>query len=496
MAIKSGDKVYVAPSGVQKEELIIDDIFTLNASNMELIDAPKTPNLKQSACTPLWFEVFKLRPDARAVIHTHSMNAQLCTLLNGDEDKEFRMTHFEMLKGIQGHGYEDNLVVPIIDNRPTEDLLAQQLGEAIKKYPKTNAVLVRRHGLYVWGDSWANAKIHAECYDYLFESAVKVRQMQIDHTAKPLSGTYNVSVSSAKTTDGSQTTVKVCLFDIEGTTTPITFVKDVLFPYATNHVQSHLTSTWESPVTQADVAALLEQSMLDQKSGDNDPIMIGTQAVTSLTEGVEKFELIEALTTYVVKCIALDRKIGALKQLQGHIWRAGYESGDLKAQIYEDVPNLFAEMKKLDIRCAIYSSGSREAQHLLFKYSDRGDLRKYITSYYDTSSGGKREQKSYENVGLALGVDTLSEVLFVTDVHAEAVAAAAAGMQVVISIRPGNAPLPADNQFRIISSFDELMATLGAAPNSLTSVDHDERARKKLKVASPHIIPSSVVHWS
>ena len=87
MAIKSGDKVYVAPSGVQKEELIIDDIFTLNASNMELIDAPKTPNLKQSACTPLWFEVFKLRPDARAVIHTHSMNAQLCTLLNGDEDK-------------------------------------------------------------------------------------------------------------------------------------------------------------------------------------------------------------------------------------------------------------------------------------------------------------------------------------------------------------------------------------------------------------------------
>ena len=194
MSIKIGDKVYVAPSGVQKEDLIIQDIFTLSADDKNIvIDHPQTPNLKQSACTPLWYEVFKHRPEAKSVIHTHSMNAQLVTLLNGDDCKEFVITHFEMLKGVGGHGYEDVLVVPIIDNRPTEDLLAEQLGEAVLKYPKANAVLVRRHGMYVWGNSWQEAKIHAESYDYLFETALKLRQLGIDYTAKPIASTYNVA---------------------------------------------------------------------------------------------------------------------------------------------------------------------------------------------------------------------------------------------------------------------------------------------------------------
>lgn len=199
MSIKVDDRVYVAPSGVQKEDLIVQDVFTLSAADKDImIEAPATPNLRQSACTPLWYEVFKHRPQARSVIHTHSMNAQMCTLLNGDEDKEFRITHFEMLKGVGGHGYEDELVVPIIDNRPTEDLLAEQLGEAVMNYPKANAVLVRRHGLYVWGDSWKEAKLHAESYDYLFETALKARTLGIDVTAKPTRGTYNVAPADKK----------------------------------------------------------------------------------------------------------------------------------------------------------------------------------------------------------------------------------------------------------------------------------------------------------
>ena len=194
MSIKVDDKVFVAPSGVQKEDLIVQDVFTLSASDKDvIIESPQTPNLKQSACTPLWYEVFKHRPEARSVIHTHSMNAQLATLLNGDDCKEFVITHFEMLKSVFGHGYEDTLIVPIIDNRPTEDLLAEQLGEAVKNYPKTHAVLVRRHGLYVWGDSWKQAKIHAEGYDYLFETALKARELGVDFTAKPTSSTYNVT---------------------------------------------------------------------------------------------------------------------------------------------------------------------------------------------------------------------------------------------------------------------------------------------------------------
>ena len=126
------------------------------------------------------------------------MNAQLVTLLNGDEAKEFKITHFEMLKGVMGHGYEDMLVVPIIDNRPTEDLLAEQLGEAVKLYPKTNAVLVRRHGLYVWGNSWQQAKIHAESYDYLFETALKARELGIDFSVKPAISSYDPRAKKRK----------------------------------------------------------------------------------------------------------------------------------------------------------------------------------------------------------------------------------------------------------------------------------------------------------
>lgn len=225
MSIKVEDKVFVAPSGVQKEDLIVQDVFTLSAEDKDvIIEPPQTSDLKQSAwyvyrsivhkcycscfklyflcSTPLWYEVFKHRPEARSVIHTHSMNAQLVTLLNGDEAKEFRITHFEMLKGVMGHGYEDMLVVPIIDNRPTEDLLAEQLGEAVKLYPKTHAVLVRRHGLYVWGNSWKQAKIHAESYDYLFETALKARELGIDFSAKPAISSYDPRTKKRKPDEG------------------------------------------------------------------------------------------------------------------------------------------------------------------------------------------------------------------------------------------------------------------------------------------------------
>ena len=474
MSIKVDDVVYVAPSGVQKEDLIVNDVFTLSASNKDIvIEPPSTPNLKQSACTPLWYEVFKHRPNARSVIHTHSMNAQLCTLLNGDKDKEFRITHFEMLKGVGFHGYEDELVVPIIDNRPTEDLLAEQLGEAVKKYPKTNAVLVRRHGLYVWGDSWSDAKIHAECYDYLFETALKAKSMGVDFTAVPTSGTYNVVASKRKRVDDvncgrdeaafsvakpstSKTNangaekIKVFLLDIEGTTTPISFVKDVLFPYASRNIQSYLENSWESSQTLEDRKALVEQSLKDRESKVEGAPLVDPEST--------KEELVQMLTEYVQWNITKDRKISALKQVQGHIWNQGYEAGDLKSLVYEDVARFFkTASKEDDVKLAIYSSGSRHAQNLLFKYSDQGDLRKYLSCYFDTAVGGKRESKSYTEIGLSLGVDNFAEIMFLTDVYEEAVAANSAGFNVLIVSRPGNAPLPAGNKFDTISSFEEIM---------------------------------------
>mmetsp|Transcript_67468 Transcript_67468/g.159111 ORF Transcript_67468/g.159111 Transcript_67468/m.159111 type:complete len:146 (-) Transcript_67468:30-467(-) len=119
------------------------------------------------------------------------MWAQLATMIQGETAPELRITHFEMLKGVGGHGYSDELVIPIIDNRPTEDQLAAQLDAAVKKYPKANAVLVRRHGVYVWGSSWQQAKTQCECFDYLFETAVRLHGMGVDFGAKPTVSTYH-----------------------------------------------------------------------------------------------------------------------------------------------------------------------------------------------------------------------------------------------------------------------------------------------------------------
>jgi methylthioribulose-1-phosphate dehydratase len=177
ISIREGDRVYMAPSGVQKERLRPEDLFELDAEGAVV----KAPAGQLSACAPLFFNAFRIR-DAGAVVHSHSVNALLATLISGDE---LRVTHLEMMKGIRGHGFHDELVVPIIENTAHEHELADSMAEAMEAYPKSFAVLVRRHGVYVWGADWVEAKRHAECYDYLFEAAVKMRQLGVDPAQKP-----------------------------------------------------------------------------------------------------------------------------------------------------------------------------------------------------------------------------------------------------------------------------------------------------------------------
>lgn len=183
ISIKQGGKVYMAPSGVQKERLSPEDLFVLDP-NGAVLEEPKNPAFRVSACEPLFFNAFRLR-DAGAVLHSHSVNALLATMLFEDT---FRVTHLEMMKGIRGTGYHDELVVPIIENTAHEADLADSMAEAIERYPSADAVLVRRHGVYVWGRDWVEAKTQAECYDYLFETAVKMRQLGLDPAARPTAG--------------------------------------------------------------------------------------------------------------------------------------------------------------------------------------------------------------------------------------------------------------------------------------------------------------------
>ncbi|HBQ19987.1 MAG: methylthioribulose 1-phosphate dehydratase [Sandaracinaceae bacterium] len=179
ISIRQGERVYMAPSGVQKERLKPEDLFVLDADG-EVLEAP-AGDAKVSACAPLFYNAFRLR-GAGAVLHSHSVNAMLATLISGDA---FRVTHLEMMKGITGVGYHDELVVPIIENTAHECDLADSMAAAIEAHPKSHAVLVRRHGVYVWGEDWVQAKTHAECYDYLFEAAVQMRKLGFDPNEGP-----------------------------------------------------------------------------------------------------------------------------------------------------------------------------------------------------------------------------------------------------------------------------------------------------------------------
>lgn len=165
----AGD-VYIAPSGVQKERIQPEDMFVYTMSGVEKGGPPPEKGYKASQCTPLFFAAYR-HCGAGAVIHTHSQHAVRATLIAKDPRK-FEITHQEMIKGIRRGTfgerlrYFDTLVVPIIDNTTHEADLTESLEQAIREYPESCAVLVRRHGVYVWGRDWVEAKTMCECYDY------------------------------------------------------------------------------------------------------------------------------------------------------------------------------------------------------------------------------------------------------------------------------------------------------------------------------------------
>ncbi|GAA5985022.1 hypothetical protein JCM5350_003317 [Sporobolomyces pararoseus] len=178
ISLRDGEKVYLAPSGVQKERIEPQDIFVLTLKDRSFLRWPVHKPLKQSQCTPLFYNAYELR-DCGACIHTHSQHAVMVTLLW--PGKEFRISHQEMIKGMRIGGmgtalsYLDELVIPIIENTPQEEDLANSMEQAMRDYPDAPAVLVRRHGTYSWGADWEKAKGQAECLDYLLEVAVKMK---------------------------------------------------------------------------------------------------------------------------------------------------------------------------------------------------------------------------------------------------------------------------------------------------------------------------------
>ncbi len=149
-----------------------------------------------------------------------------------------------------------------------------------------------------------------------------------------------------------------------------------------------------------------------------------------------------------------DRKTTALKSIQGRIWSNGYNSGDLHSQAFEDVPRAFARWQQQGKAICIYSSGSMLAQKLLFAHTEAGDLTPFISSFFDTTIGAKREIESYRRIASELKVPP-REIVFVSDVTAELDAAADAGFETLLCVRPGNHSQAA-NAHAVIQTFDQI----------------------------------------
>ncbi|KAG1049818.1 hypothetical protein G6F43_007872 [Rhizopus delemar] len=238
--------------------------------------------------------------------------------------------------------------------------------------------------------------------------------------------------------------------DIEGTITPITFVKETLFPYVVSGCKAFLDRTWDLPELKSYIELLREQAEKDVKDNLPEAVLIPTESEGSAEE--IKSSIIKNIEWQV----KADRKIGALKAFQGYMWKEGYESGELRGVIYDDVVPKFDQWISQGKKIYIYSSGSVPAQKLLVSFSTKGDLTNYFSGYFDTTIGLKVQTESYEAIAKEINKSSHS-ILFVSDNIKEIVAAHQAGYQVVISDRPGNAPLDAESeQFKIITSFDQI----------------------------------------
>jgi enolase-phosphatase E1 len=224
------------------------------------------------------------------------------------------------------------------------------------------------------------------------------------------------------------------LLDIEGTTTPIAFVHDVLFSYARDHVRQFLKANAEQEEVQADIALLRAEHADDVNQGRNPPPLVAD---------------------YVEWLIALDRKSTGLKSLQGKIWRQGYVEGSLQSQVFADVAPALKRWHARGLSINIYSSGSVLAQKLLFAHTEAGDLTPFIDNYFDTHVGKKGETGSYRRIAEKMCL-SVGEILFISDVIEELDAAHAAGMKALLSIREGNAPQDNAKRYPQILGFDQI----------------------------------------
>lgn len=230
--------------------------------------------------------------------------------------------------------------------------------------------------------------------------------------------------------------VRAVLLDIEGTVCQISFVKDVLFPYALTALESKLPALWACPSFQPYLEAFPATTRTDQST----------------------------FLEHIRSLISNDIKDSNLKNLQGYLWLSGYESGSIRCPLFPDVAPMLQKWHDAGLFIFIYSSGSVAAQKLLFQYTqDNADLRSLITGYFDTvNAGPKTLSTSYTHLIAKCNIDELKkdahQWLFFSDRIEEVNAAVTAGMKVMVVSREGNAPISSTDRIhhQVIERFDQV----------------------------------------
>lgn len=223
--------------------------------------------------------------------------------------------------------------------------------------------------------------------------------------------------------------IRAILTDIEGTTSSISFVKDVLFPFARRRLPAFVETHADRPEVQHWLHEAAKEAAIIY---------------------AEREEIVELLQRWIDE----DRKATPLKALQGMIWEDGYRDGDFRAHIYADVAPKLREWKKQGLDLYIYSSGSVAAQKLFFGHSEAGDLTPLLSGYFDTETGPKREAESYRRIASAVGKPA-DEILFLSDIAEELDAARAAGMRTTQLARPP-AACPAGGVHPCVGDFNPI----------------------------------------
>jgi len=220
--------------------------------------------------------------------------------------------------------------------------------------------------------------------------------------------------------------IKAIVTDIEGTTTSLDFVKEVLFPYARKNMANFITQNADN----SSVMPLIDE--VRQQAG---------------------VETLDEVITRLITWIDQDKKVTVLKSLQGLLWEAGYKRGDFKGHIYADAHQQLMHWHEQGIKLYVYSSGSVYAQKLLFGHTEYGDLNHLFSGYFDTNIGGKLDLDSYRNIVDALDL-TPGEILFLSDIEGELEAAKAAGIHTLALVRQGGEMLT--SPYPQVSSFTDI----------------------------------------